>query len=81
MLALYYIALSRESAASQLFWIDQICINQTDLTERTQQVGIMPSIYGNSVRTLGWLGGPTTSTRALFRIYRRSQDECCGQQS
>lgn len=37
------------------FWVDQICINQEDNVERTQQVRIMRSIYKRSTRTIIWL--------------------------
>ncbi|KAK5661799.1 hypothetical protein OQA88_9901 [Cercophora sp. LCS_1] len=46
-------------------WIDAICINQTDLAERSQQVSIMGDIYQQCVMTLVWLGkedpGPEAS--------------------
>ena len=37
-------------------WIDQICINQDDLSERAQQVSIMRDIYSKCQRVLVWLG-------------------------
>ena len=37
------------------FWVDQICINQEDNVERTQQVRIMRSIYKRSSHTIIWL--------------------------
>lgn len=37
-------------------WIDQICINQEDLVERSGQVHLMGAIYRQSLRTLIWLG-------------------------
>lgn len=40
----------------ELFWIDQICINQQDREERAEQVVLMGDIYTRSVRTLIWLG-------------------------
>lgn len=37
-------------------WIDAICINQDDMTERSSQVRIMPHIYSRAVTGLVWLG-------------------------
>ncbi|KAF5563670.1 heterokaryon incompatibility 6 OR allele [Fusarium phyllophilum] len=35
-----------------LLWVDQICINQANLTERSDQVGFMRSIYESAKETL-----------------------------
>jgi hypothetical protein len=40
---------------TQLYWIDQVCINQEDLVERAQQVRMMRAIYQHSVNTIIWL--------------------------
>jgi hypothetical protein len=37
-------------------WIDQLCINQEDLQERSEQVQFMREIYTKAIRTLVWLG-------------------------
>ncbi|KAH8743709.1 heterokaryon incompatibility protein-domain-containing protein [Hyaloscypha sp. PMI_1271] len=37
-------------------WIDQICINQWDKKEKSQQVNLMRSIYMNCSRCIIWLG-------------------------
>lgn len=41
---------------SDYVWIDAICINQKDSSERSQQVQLMGQIYSHSLRTLIWLG-------------------------
>ena len=38
-------------------WADQICINQDDLAERSQQVELMNLVYKNAEQVLVWLGG------------------------
>ena len=38
------------------FWIDQICINQDDIGERSHQVQLMPQTYSRAIRTVMWLG-------------------------
>ena len=37
-------------------WIDQLCIKQSDLSERSQQVSIMDRIYGQAKTVVSWLG-------------------------
>lgn len=37
-------------------WADQICINQDDLAERSQQVELMNLVYKNAEQVLVWLG-------------------------
>jgi hypothetical protein len=39
-----------------VLWVDQICINQADLDERSQQVAMMDSIFIASAQVLIWLG-------------------------
>jgi hypothetical protein len=41
-----------------LFWIDQICVNQQDLVERSHQVTMMHRIYQTAVKTVIWLFSP-----------------------
>lgn len=37
-------------------WADQICVNQKDMAERSQQVKLMGSVYRCAERVLVWLG-------------------------
>ncbi|KAH9209961.1 heterokaryon incompatibility protein-domain-containing protein, partial [Leptodontidium sp. 2 PMI_412] len=41
---------------TDLFWIDAICINQSDLEERSAQVQNMKKIYEQASRVVIWLG-------------------------
>ena len=41
---------------SRHVWVDQICIDQSNLDERSQQIRFMNSIYWNASRVLVWLG-------------------------
>jgi len=55
------------------FWIDQICVNQEDIAERTQQVRLMRSIYQRSTHTIIWLpvkNGGSSLSEALRFQYR-----------
>lgn len=52
-------------------WVDQICINQQDLEERSQQVGMMTGIYQCASKTLAYLGPPTPTTALAIDLIRR----------
>ncbi|KAF2810809.1 HET-domain-containing protein [Mytilinidion resinicola] len=59
-----YISTNLEDALLQLqddnedvlLWADQICINQQDKEERSEQVQQMREIYAEAERTVAWLG-------------------------
>lgn len=44
----------------QLFWIDAICINQSDVNERNRQLRIMDQIYFRASTVVVWLGSRYT---------------------
>jgi ankyrin repeat protein len=48
--------------AQRLFWVDQICINQSDLAEAGQQVSIMSRIYSQAQSVYIWLGDHDETT-------------------
>lgn len=48
----------RRPHESRNIWIDAVCINQEDQTEREQQVRMMSVIYSKAVGVLVWLGCP-----------------------
>ena len=51
---------------TEFFWIDQLCINQADLPERSAQVSIMAQIYSSTKQVIAWLGrGDKSSESAV----------------
>ena len=51
---------------TDFFWIDQLCINQADLPERSAQVSIMAQIYSSTKQVIAWLGrGDKSSESAV----------------
>lgn len=46
----------RHASSRRRLWADQICINQDDVAERSQQVGLMNAIYKGARHVLVWLG-------------------------
>ncbi|KAH0436495.1 ankyrin repeat and sam domain containing protein 6 [Colletotrichum camelliae] len=56
----------RLQASDRLLWIDALCINQDDDSERTDQVRIMGRVYAASYQVLIYLGEETPSSRIVF---------------
>ncbi|KAF2243533.1 HET-domain-containing protein [Trematosphaeria pertusa] len=54
-LALRGLRLPKGSTPKPL-WVDAVCINQKDIIERNQQVGLMGEIYSSADRVIIWLG-------------------------
>ena len=46
----------RSTHRSLILWIDAICINQRDISERGHQVSLMRSIYSSAQEIIVWLG-------------------------
>jgi hypothetical protein len=46
----------RPRQRTRRLWVDQLCINQDNLEERSQQVQFMDTIYGKAAHILVWLG-------------------------
>jgi hypothetical protein len=67
-----YIALEhlRHVSQERRIWIDAISINQTDLVERSAQVGIMRKIYQNATRVNVWLGPATESSEQAMAFLK-----------
>jgi len=55
-----YIALQnlRRKDHERIIWVDALCIDQSNLGERTQQVSLMGSIYKKAWNVIIWLGQP-----------------------
>jgi hypothetical protein len=69
----------------RLIWADAVCIDQSDLREKEQQVKLMRDIYSQSQRTLIWLGDQpnikvswTARIPILFSLgwFRRMVKDC-----
>lgn len=46
----------RYERTARSFWVDQLCINQSDLEERAEQVALMGDIYTKAKHVRVWLG-------------------------
>ncbi|KAI4159509.1 MAG: hypothetical protein LQ342_006510 [Letrouitia transgressa] len=65
-IALRYI---RNPSEPRVLWIDALCIDQNNLEEKAQQVGMMKDIYREASQVLVWLGESDKDIRqAMQRI-------------
>jgi hypothetical protein len=55
-----------EAFVEQEIWIDAICINQTDIDEKSKQVPRMADIYSMATRVVIWLGRNTSEEEPVF---------------
>jgi hypothetical protein len=64
----------RHFDTTRVLWIDAISINQDDLTEREQQVGVMGEIFRSARRTVVWLGQTFEGNKMAFKMLKRLND-------
>lgn len=56
------------------FWVDAICIDQTDLCERNAQVSMMGDIYRNANSVFAWLGWPNVQhSKTAFDFIKKGR--------
>jgi len=59
----------RPKDADIILWVDQICINQGDLQERSSQVCVMGDIYRNAATVISWLGDDPEGHSLAFKEF------------
>lgn len=59
------------------FWIDAVCINQADVSERNHQVSIMHQVYAAAERVLVWLGESTPEEEDALKFYQNGENDPC----
>lgn len=72
-LALKHLRLVSQARA---LWVDAICIDQSSISERTQQVRLMGDIYNLSLTVLIWLGEGDAKTDRILRRARKLDALC-----
>lgn len=64
----------RYTDEERTLWADAVCIDQSDMKERSQQVQLMGEIYAKAARVIVWLGErdekTTVAILTLQRLYR-----------
>jgi hypothetical protein len=62
----------RQPDRPRRLWADQICINQENMAERSQQVQFMNRIYKNASHVLVWLGlDDKAMAKPAFKLVRK----------
>ena len=56
----------RYETRSRVLWVDAICIDRGDVSERSHQVQQMRAIYSRAQRVIFWFGPLTNSVRLLM---------------
>lgn len=62
-----------------MYWVDQICVNQEDISEKNHQVSLMQDIYQTATMVLVWLGvteNATTEAAAVKFIEKTVRIDC-----
>jgi hypothetical protein len=60
----------RPGTGLRRLWVDAVCINQLDDTEKGHQVMLMAQIYSSTIRALAWLGEGNAETHAAIDIIK-----------
>lgn len=65
----------RLDSQARVFWIDAICVNQSDVDERNFQVKIMRHIYTTAQRVLIWLGPEDSDSDIAMRFLQQLEQD------
>ncbi|ETS74863.1 hypothetical protein PFICI_13347 [Pestalotiopsis fici W106-1] len=52
----------------RLLWVDAVCINQQDISDKSKQIPVMAQIFSAASRVLVWLGTSLEGQRSLVDI-------------
>ena len=63
--------LRNDYEATTGFWIDAICVDQSNVDERTAQVALMAQIYSGTQCNVTWLGPSDGETESAFGLINR----------
>ena len=61
----------RRKDKTETLWIDQVCINQEDLQERSDQVQLMRKIYEKATNVFIWLGDEADESNTAIKLIPR----------
>jgi len=67
----------RSGDSTILLWVDAICINQHDITERNHQVSIMRQIYSQATQADIWLGEADATTAEAVELIEKMAMQWC----
>ncbi|KAK5687744.1 hypothetical protein LTS10_001884 [Elasticomyces elasticus] len=61
----------RSPTTVRTVWLDAVCINQADTSEKGEQVVMMAEIYGGAKQVLAWVGHAAVGSDILFGKLQR----------
>jgi hypothetical protein len=64
------LTLRQHLSGNLLFWIDAVCINQSNVDEKNHQVRLMRDIYNRSTETRVWLGRSDNAFMGMLMVQR-----------
>ncbi|RDH32986.1 heterokaryon incompatibility protein-domain-containing protein [Aspergillus welwitschiae] len=64
----------RQPNSERTVWVDYVCINQNDISERNSQVALMYQIYSNARSVVAWLGDLTPEALELIEWYHANRN-------
>jgi hypothetical protein len=56
-----------DSEINNLLWVDQLCIDQVNVLERSHQILLMKRTYRQAQNGLVWLGGEENFSKQHFK--------------
>jgi hypothetical protein len=59
---------------TRVLWVDALCIDQTDVTEKNTQVRLMHRVCTQAKQVIGWLGLEDDSSSHVMRIAHESSE-------
>ncbi|GAB1204173.1 hypothetical protein APSETT445_002822 [Aspergillus pseudonomiae] len=62
-------------SVGRLLWIDAVCINQKDDQEKSHQIQLMRTIYGEAWRVIVWLGEEADQSSDAFAAIRKAAED------
>ncbi|KAE9372520.1 HET-domain-containing protein [Stipitochalara longipes BDJ] len=65
----------RSSTTARMLWIDLLCINQTDVQERTLQVALMGDIFASADSVCVWLGESDANVHQDCQVIQSISDQ------
>jgi hypothetical protein len=71
-----FLDIAQELHTDKAFWIDAICIDQSNIEERNDQVTIMDRIYSCASSVIVWLGPGSSATEHFFDFVNTGKWEC-----
>ncbi|KAL6831916.1 heterokaryon incompatibility domain-containing protein [Trichoderma camerunense] len=65
----------RDRMIERILWIDAVCIDQTSIEERGEQIQYMAEIYSKANRVIVWLGEAADNSDQALKSIRMAADE------